>query len=56
MVGALAHVPPLIAALFSLDAFASLGASTIVWVPIGFHLLLLLLETFAALSASPAPG
>ena len=56
VVGALAHVPPLIAALFSLDAFASLGASTIVWVPIGFHLLLLLLETFAALSPGPAPG
>jgi hypothetical protein len=56
VVGALAHVPPLIAALFSLDAFASLGASTIVWVPISFHLLFLLLETFAALSPSPAPG
>jgi hypothetical protein len=50
-VGALAHVPPsLIAALFSLDAFAPLGASTIVWAPISFHSLFLLLETFAALS------
>ena len=50
VVGALAHVPPLIGALFSLDAFASLGASSIVWAPISFHSLFLLLETFAALS------
>jgi hypothetical protein len=49
VVGALAHVPPLIAALFSLHAFAALGVSTIVWMPISFHLLFLLLETFAAL-------
>jgi hypothetical protein len=49
VVGALAHVPPLIAALFSLDAFAPLGASTIVWLPISFHLLFLALESFAAL-------
>ncbi len=47
--GALAHVPPLIAALFSLDAFAPLGASTLVWLPIGFHPLFLLLESYAAL-------
>jgi hypothetical protein len=49
VVGALAHVPPLIAALFSLHAFAVLGASIIVWIPISFHLLFLLLETCAAL-------
>ena len=49
VVGALAHLPPLIAALSSLDAFAPLGASTIVWLPISFHLLFLLLEASAAL-------
>jgi hypothetical protein len=51
VVGALAHVPPLIAALFSLAAFAPLGASTIVWLPIGFHLVFLLLESYAALTS-----
>ena len=49
VVGALAHVPPLIAALSSLAAFAPLGASSIVWLPISFHLLFLLLEGCAAL-------
>jgi hypothetical protein len=49
VVGALAHVPPLLAALSSLAAFAPLGASTIVWLAISFHLLFLVLEGCAAL-------
>ena len=49
VVGALAHVPPLVAALSSLAAFAPLGASSLVWLPISFHLLFLLLEGCAAL-------
>jgi hypothetical protein len=37
VVGALAHVPPLIAAFSSLDVFASMGVFEIVWIPITFH-------------------
>jgi hypothetical protein len=48
VVGALAHCPPLIAALSSLSVFASMGVGGIVWVPITFHLVFLCLEAFAA--------
>src|SRR5882757_6500261 len=48
IVGALAHCPPLIAALSSLDVFASLGAGTVVWIPIAFHAVFICLETTAA--------
>jgi hypothetical protein len=48
VVGALAHVPPLIAALFSLNVFASMGVGTVVWIPITFHIVFFSLETFAA--------
>jgi hypothetical protein len=49
VVGALAHVPPLMAALSSLDVFASMGVFGIVWIPITFHIVFLSLESFAAL-------
>jgi hypothetical protein len=49
VVGALAHCPPLIAALSSLDVFRSMGALGIVRVAITFHFVWLCLETFAAL-------
>ena len=57
VVGALAHCPPLIAALFSLNVFASMGALGLVRVAIAFHFLWFFLETFAALypSAPLAP-
>ena len=38
VVGALAHCAPLIAALFSLNIFESMGALGIVWVAIMFYL------------------
>jgi hypothetical protein len=53
VVGALAHCPPLIAALSSLDVFRSMGALGIVRVSIAFHILWLCLETFAALYPDP---
>jgi hypothetical protein len=57
VVGALAHCPPLIVALSSLDAFASMGVGGIVGVPIAFHIVFFCLETFAALqSANNANG
>jgi hypothetical protein len=49
VVGALAHGPPLIVALSSLDVFAAMGVGGIVWVPIAFHLVFFCLEAFAAL-------
>jgi hypothetical protein len=49
LVGALAHCPPLIAALSSLDVFAAMGVYGIAWVPITFHIIFLCLETIAAL-------
>jgi predicted Abi (CAAX) family protease len=49
VVGALAHCPPLIAALSSLDVFEAMGALGIVRAAITFHLVWLCLETFAAL-------
>jgi hypothetical protein len=49
VVGALAHCPPLIAALSSLRVFESMGALGMVPVAIAFHLVWLSLETFAAL-------
>ena len=54
VVGALAHCPPLIAALSSLDVFESMGALGIVQVAIAFHFVWLCLETFAALYRDPA--
>jgi hypothetical protein len=52
-VGALAHCPPLIAALFSLNVFDSMGALGMVRVAIAFHFVWFFLEAFAALSPSP---
>ena len=49
VVGALAHCPPLIAALFSLKVFESMGALGMVRFAIAFHIVWLCLETFAAL-------
>lgn len=49
VVGALAHCPPLIAALSSLNVFASMGALGIVWGSITFHIVFFCLETIAAL-------
>ena len=49
VVGALAHCPPLIAALSSLSVFRSMGALGVVRVAIAFHFFWLGLETFAAL-------
>jgi hypothetical protein len=54
VVGALAHCPPLIAALFSLDVFESMGALGIAYAAITFHLVWLCLETFAALYPNPS--
>jgi hypothetical protein len=54
VVGALAHCPPLIAALSSLDVFESMGALGIVQAAIAFHLVWLCLETFATLYRDPA--
>ena len=56
VVGALAHCPPLIAALSSLHVFASMGVAGIVWVPITFHIVFLCLETFAAVSPERGAG
>src|SRR3982074_1751326 len=53
VVGALAHGAPLIAALSSLDVFASMGALGIVRVAITFHVVWLCLETVAALYPDP---
>jgi len=53
VVGALAHCPPLIAALSSLGVFASMGALGIVRVAIAFHFVWFSLETFAALYPNP---
>jgi hypothetical protein len=53
VVGALAHCPPLIAALSSLDVFESMGALGIVRLAITFHFVWLCLETFAALYPDP---
>jgi len=49
VVGALAHCPPLIAALSSLQVFEAMGTLGIVRVAITFHVVWLCLETFAAL-------
>jgi hypothetical protein len=49
VVGALAHCPPLIAALSSLDVFASMQALGLVEVAIAFHIFWLCLEGVAAL-------
>lgn len=53
VVGALAHVAPLIAALSSLDVFAAMGVGGVVWVPITFHIVFFSLETIAALYPDP---
>jgi hypothetical protein len=54
VVGALAHCPPLIAALCSLDVFESMGSLGIVRVAIIFHFVWLCLETFGALYPDPS--
>jgi hypothetical protein len=54
VVGALAHCPPLIAALTSLRVFGAMGALGIVIVPITFHAVFLSLETIAALCPDPS--
>jgi hypothetical protein len=54
VVGALAHCPPLIAALSSLDVFEAMGALGIVKASITFHIVWLCLETFAALYPAPS--
>jgi len=54
VVGALAHCPPLIAALSSLSVFASMGVGQIIWVPIAFHIVFFCVETFAALLPNPS--
>jgi hypothetical protein len=48
VLGALAHCPPLIAALSSLDVFSSMGMLRVVWVPIVFHVVFICLEGIAA--------
>src|ERR1700716_307959 len=53
VVGALAHCPPLIAALSSLGVFESMGALGMVRVAIAFHFVWFSLETFAALYPNP---
>ena len=53
VVGALAHCPPLIAALSSLGVFASMGALGIVRIAIAFHFVWFSLESFAALYPNP---
>jgi D-alanyl-lipoteichoic acid acyltransferase DltB (MBOAT superfamily) len=53
VVGALAHCPPLVAALSSLQVFESMGALGIVRIAIAFHFIWFSLETFAALSPAP---
>jgi hypothetical protein len=55
VVGALAHCPPLIAALSSLGVFESMGALGMVRVAIAFHFVWFSLETFAALF-NPEPA
>src|SRR3954471_21652829 len=54
VVGALAHCPPLIAALSSLDVFRAMGALGLVRVAIAFHFVWLCLESFAALYPDPS--
>jgi hypothetical protein len=54
VVGALAHCPPLIAALSSLGVFESMGALGIVRVAIAFHFFWLCLESVAALYPDPS--
>jgi hypothetical protein len=49
VVGALAHCPPLLAALFSFGVFESMGVSGIIRAAIAFHFVWLCLEAFAAL-------
>ena len=56
VVGALAHCPPLLAALSSLAVFKSMGALGIVRVAIAFHFIWLCLETFAALYPDQLPS
>jgi hypothetical protein len=53
VVGALAHCPPLIAALSSLAVFESMNALATVRVAIAFHFVWLCLETLAALYPDP---
>jgi len=54
VVGALAHCPPLIGALSSLDVFESMGALSLVRIAIAFHFVWFFLETFAAIYPDPS--
>jgi predicted Abi (CAAX) family protease len=54
VVGALAHCPPLIAALSSLGVFESMGALSLVRIAIAFHFVWFFLETSAALYPNPS--
>jgi hypothetical protein len=54
VVGALAHCPPLIAALSSLDVFEAMGTLGAVGVAIAFHIVFLTLEAIAALYPDPS--
>jgi hypothetical protein len=53
VVGALAHCPPLIAALSSLRVFESMGALGIVRIAIAFHFVWFSLEAIAAVFPDP---
>jgi hypothetical protein len=53
VVGALAHCPPLTAALSSLNVFESIGALGMVRFAIAFHVVWFGLESFAALYPNP---
>jgi hypothetical protein len=55
-VGALAHGPPLVAALSSLDVFEAMGALRMVLVAVAFHVTWLGLEAVAALYPDPRPS
>jgi hypothetical protein len=49
VVGALAHCPPLLAALTSLPIFDAMGALAGAWAAVGFHAVFFTLESLAAL-------
>ena len=49
IIGALAHCPPLLAALTSLPLFNALGALAGAWAAVAFHATFLIIESIAAL-------
>jgi hypothetical protein len=56
VVGALAHCPPLLAALTSLPLFDALGALAGAWAAIAFHAVCLTVESVAALLPQRSDG